>query len=110
MGPLKSLAWLAGLDELVEACDSPAFTIKDTIEVVPQAAGLMWPVEWHIEQNRISSRIADRVFPDRPWAKLHDIPAPVREEEACPDGVKEVPTLFPLNEITGASRLRRPTG
>ncbi|CAI7590803.1 unnamed protein product [Penicillium bialowiezense] len=108
VGPLKSLAWLAGLDELVEACDSPAFTIEDTIEVVPFGAELMWPIEWHIEQNRISSRIADRVFPDRPWAKLHDIPAPV--QEGCPEGVKDVPTLFPLNEITGASRLQRPAG
>jgi hypothetical protein len=65
IGPLRSIAWLAGLDELVEAIDSSAYTIEDCIETVPLGAGLMWPVEWHIEQGKISSRIADRVF--RHW-------------------------------------------
>ncbi|KAJ5139129.1 uncharacterized protein N7515_003977 [Penicillium bovifimosum] len=32
VGTLRSLAWLASLDELVEAIDSPAYTIVDDIE------------------------------------------------------------------------------
>lgn len=40
-------------NQLSEAIDSPAFTIEDTIEVVPLSAGLMWPIEWHIEQGKV---------------------------------------------------------
>ncbi|KAJ5334781.1 hypothetical protein N7452_007184, partial [Penicillium brevicompactum] len=72
IGPLKSLAWLAVLDELVEAIDNSAFTVEDSIEIVPSGAGLMWPIEYLIEQGRISSRIADRVFSDSSGAKLFD--------------------------------------
>lgn len=32
-GSLRSLAWLAGLDELVEATDDPAYLIEDDIEI-----------------------------------------------------------------------------
>ena len=49
IGLLRSIAWLAGLDELVEAIDSLFFTIEDSIEKVPLGAGLLWPVEWHVE-------------------------------------------------------------
>lgn len=35
IGPLRSLAWLAGLDELVEAIDHPTYRIEDNIEVIP---------------------------------------------------------------------------
>jgi hypothetical protein len=45
IGPLRSLAWLAGLDELVEAIDSSAYIIEDCIKTVPLSAGLMWPAE-----------------------------------------------------------------
>ncbi|KAJ5336438.1 uncharacterized protein N7506_004460 [Penicillium brevicompactum] len=52
IGPLKSLAWLAVLDELVEAIDNSAFTVEDSIEIVPSGAGLMWPIECLIEPHR----------------------------------------------------------
>ncbi|KAJ5595168.1 uncharacterized protein N7459_001376 [Penicillium hispanicum] len=62
IGSLRSLAWLAGLDELVEAIDSSAYTIEDSIEIVPLGAGLMWPVERHIDQGKIPSQIARKVY------------------------------------------------
>lgn len=34
IGPLRSLAWLAGRDELVEAIDNSAYLIEDDIEVI----------------------------------------------------------------------------
>ncbi|KAJ6132530.1 hypothetical protein N7471_007745, partial [Penicillium samsonianum] len=33
IGPLRSLAWLAGLDELIKAIDHPAYVIQDDIEI-----------------------------------------------------------------------------
>ncbi|CAG8092065.1 unnamed protein product [Penicillium salamii] len=107
VGPLRSLAWLVGLDELVEAVDSPAFTINDRIETVPFGADLKWAVEGHFEEGTISKRIADRVFTDRPWT--FDQSAPMRKQDQCPEGITDKPTLFSLRDITGISRLQRPS-
>ncbi|CAG8136752.1 unnamed protein product, partial [Penicillium nalgiovense] len=41
IGPLRSLASLAGLDELVGAIHHPAYIIEDDIEVIPFGAGLL---------------------------------------------------------------------
>lgn len=54
VGPLRSLAWLAGLDGLIEAIDHPAYTIRDEIEVVPQGAV---PVNWHWEEGHVPPSI-----------------------------------------------------
>ncbi|KAJ5836435.1 hypothetical protein N7447_002461 [Penicillium robsamsonii] len=61
IGPLRSLAWLARLGELVEAIDDPAYLIKDAIEIVPFRATLLWPVERHMEEGtlpRLESSLA----------------------------------------------------
>lgn len=57
IGTLRSLAWLAGLDELVDAIDHPAYTIRDEIEVVPQGAGISFPVNRHWEEGNIPTRV-----------------------------------------------------
>lgn len=104
IGPLRSIAWLAGLDGLVEAIDSPAFTIEDSIEVVPLGAGLMWPVEWYMEQGKISSEIASRVLG-------HLVPhGTVIGRDNVPEGITESPTPFDLKGIAQTSRLERPSG
>ncbi|CAI7626819.1 unnamed protein product [Penicillium glandicola] len=41
IGPLRSLAWLVGLDELVEAIDDPAYHIEDDIELIPFGKSLL---------------------------------------------------------------------
>ncbi|KAJ5661390.1 uncharacterized protein N7477_009006 [Penicillium maclennaniae] len=79
VGPLRSLAWLAGLDELIEAIDSPAYIIEDCIEIVP-----LDPIT-NCGQTLIL------------W-------------DESPKGVTEMPTLFTLRDITGTSRLQRPSG
>lgn len=109
VGPLKSLAWLAGLDELVEAIDSEAFTIQDNLEVVPLGAGLMWPVERYVELGKISSEIAKRVFHgDPPYPTTTNRLAVARDQ--CPAGITNQPAPFPLRDISGASRLQTPSG
>lgn len=104
IGPLSSIAWLAGLDDLVEAIGSPAYTIEDSIEVVPLGAGIMWPVEPHIEQGMIASHIASRVF-----GYPVSCPKAVGRDQA-PNGITENPTPFDLKDITQVSRLERPSG
>ncbi|KXG45191.1 uncharacterized protein PGRI_041040 [Penicillium griseofulvum] len=60
IGPLRSLAWLAGLDELVQAIDHPAYVIEDDIEVIPFGVGLLWPLNRREEEGTVPPTI---------WAK-----------------------------------------
>ncbi|CAI7586973.1 unnamed protein product [Penicillium discolor] len=60
IGRLRSLAWPAGLDELVGAIDDPAYLIEDDIEVNPFGTSLLWLLERHMEEGTLPRRI---------WAK-----------------------------------------
>lgn len=40
VGPMSSLFWLAGLDDLVDAIDSPEFTIHDEVICIPYNASI----------------------------------------------------------------------
>lgn len=57
IGRLRSLAWSAGLDELVGAIDDPAYLIEDDIEVNPFGTSLLWPLERHMEEGTLPRRI-----------------------------------------------------
>lgn len=68
----------------------------------------MWPVEWHIEQGKIPSRIADKVF------GYWEVGTPPRDtllvRDETPRGVTETPILFNLKDIVGTSRVEKPSG
>ncbi|KAI9933552.1 hypothetical protein MW887_008025 [Aspergillus wentii] len=53
IGPTKSLFWLAGYDELVEAIDDPAYVIQDEIRVIPQSTGIGFLVDQYFEEGKI---------------------------------------------------------
>ncbi|KAI9035071.1 uncharacterized protein KD926_004653 [Aspergillus affinis] len=86
IGRLRSIAWLAGLDELFEAIDSPASVIEDSIEVIPNGASLMWPVKWFCKAG-FGSYL-----------------------DQGSEGVSDSPTPFPLKDTTNANRLQRDSG
>ncbi|CAG7950365.1 unnamed protein product [Penicillium olsonii] len=106
VGPLRSIAWLAGLDELVEAIDSPVFAIQDSIETVPFGCELTWPVEYHILQGTIPLHIVKKVCPRQFWGPDVDPLPPVQYQ--CPAGITDKPALYPLAEISAESRLKGP--
>jgi len=103
IGPLRSLAWLAGLDELVEAIDHPAYTISDQIEVVPFGADVSFPVNRHYEEGRIPPRI---------WAKLAETTSLLGLGDRMvlcyqvPAGVSETPTALKVQDLYGSSRIQ----
>lgn len=109
IGPLRSLAWLCGLDELIYAIDSDAYSIQGSIEVVPLGATLMWPVEKYIKEGKIPSDIAEKTmgFPTAFPSAQGDM---VRVQSRSPEGVTPQPSPFALRGITEANRLGGDSG
>ncbi|OQD78441.1 hypothetical protein PENDEC_c001G01312 [Penicillium decumbens] len=108
IGPLRSLAWLAGLDELVEAIDHPAYAIRDEIEVVPFGAEITFPINRHWDEGNIPPRIWDKVTGDS-WSRTTwTSGATVRPQ--IPPGVNETPTAHNLRSLYACARVQTPTG
>ncbi|OJJ45692.1 hypothetical protein ASPZODRAFT_17140 [Penicilliopsis zonata CBS 506.65] len=57
IGPLKSLFWLAGYDELVRAVDDPAYTIEDEVRVVLNGVDIGWLLEDYLEEGKIPRQL-----------------------------------------------------
>ncbi|KAJ5271647.1 hypothetical protein N7524_004916 [Penicillium chrysogenum] len=104
IGPLRSLAWLAGLDELVQAIDHPAYVIEDDIEVVPFGAGLLWPVDKRAEEGTVPPMI---------WAKASGNNPPIMSSPLVTTVTSTVPTAIKgelethsLRDLYPASRVK----
>ncbi|KAK1144700.1 hypothetical protein N8T08_005004 [Aspergillus melleus] len=115
IGPLRSIAWLAGIDELVEAIDSPAYTIEDSIEVIPFGCTLRWPLRQLDEEGLISARILEQAYADTchfdSWRYGRWRPCRSRGvKDECPAGVGDSPVLLPLKEITRQNRVEGVSG
>jgi hypothetical protein len=108
IGPLWSLAWLAGLDDLVDAIDSPAYTITNCIEIWPIGVGIMYPFERHIEEGTIIEHIADRILATY-LSPRTAFPTPrtqyAKASAQIPTGLSETPAAFQLSSVAAFSRL-----
>lgn len=106
IGPLRSLAWLAGLDELVEAIDDPAYLIEDDIEIVPLGTSLLWPLQRHMEEGTLPRTI---------WAKGSGNYPPVISSSlvttipgTAPTAVKETLNTHNFRDLYPCSRIKAP--
>ncbi|PLB52186.1 hypothetical protein P170DRAFT_322936, partial [Aspergillus steynii IBT 23096] len=106
IGPLRSFAWLAGLDELVDEIDSRAYVIEDEIIEMPRSAEFMWAIVPFIELKIVSFRTVEKVYGARPRYLRESGILP----KTSPAGVTNNPSPFPLAEITPNNRLQRPSG
>jgi hypothetical protein len=100
IGPLRSIAWVAGLDELVEAIDHPAYVIQDEIEGVPfWGAGYTFPVNRHMAEWRIPPRIWNAIGQSQPGVTS-------LTRASVPLAVKTSPTSYRLTDFYPTSRIR----
>ncbi|CAG8895747.1 unnamed protein product [Penicillium egyptiacum] len=106
IGPLRSLAWLEGLDELVQAIDHPAYVIEDEIEVIPFGTGLLWPLDRRVEEGTVPPTI---------WAKASGNNPPVISSPlvttvptAVPAAIKGKLETHSLRDLYPASRIKAP--
>lgn len=108
VGPLRSLAWLAGLDELVEAIDQPAYTISDEIAVVPQGADIPVSLSRHWEEGNIPTRIWNKVASEPVLRTAWSSGLTVRQQ--IPADVNETPTAYNPQDLYGISRIQPSAG
>ncbi|KAI9929445.1 hypothetical protein ASPWEDRAFT_69331 [Aspergillus wentii DTO 134E9] len=62
IGPIKSLFWIGGYDELVQAVDDPAFTIEDEVQIIPGGAKVGYLVDRYYEDGKIPEYIYRRAM------------------------------------------------
>lgn len=102
IGPLRSLLWLGGYDEIVTAIDDPAYVLKDEIRVVPQGTGIGWLVDRDFEEEKVPRRLYDRLMgfdydsPDPVTimpARVSNVPGPVSDTLAT----YSIRDLYPLS-------------
>lgn len=86
IGPLRSLAWLAGLDELIKAIDHPAYVIQDDIEVISFGTSLLWPLDRWVEEGTVPPTIWAKDSWNNPPAKSSSLATTV--PNAVPAAVK----------------------
>jgi hypothetical protein len=77
IGPMSSLFWLAGLDDLVAAIDDPACTMSDEIINIPSNATIPFMVNQLWEYGKIPSVFYNSQF-DLPQGPI--VARPVRHE------------------------------
>ncbi|KAJ5497588.1 hypothetical protein N7463_009575 [Penicillium fimorum] len=90
IGPLSSIFWLAGLDELVDAVYDPAIALQDEIRPIPTNVGVKWILEHLFEEGKVPRRMYDRYFfgYSQPLVavmpvRLDSIPPQVEHQYAC---------------------------
>jgi hypothetical protein len=100
IGPLSSLFWLAGLDELVDAIYDPAIALQDEVRLIPTNVGVPWILEHLFEEEKLPASIYDRYFfgYNQPPvvvmpARLDPIPPQVGFQYTC----HRLEELFPAN-------------
>ncbi|CAG8176418.1 unnamed protein product [Penicillium salamii] len=62
IGPLSSLFWLAGIDELVEAISDPAIALQDEVRMIPTNVGVTWILEHLFLENKLPERLYNRYY------------------------------------------------
>ncbi|CAG8947592.1 unnamed protein product [Penicillium salamii] len=62
IGPLSSLFWLAGLDELVEAIADPAIALQDEVRMIPTNVGVTWILEHLFLEKKLPERLYNRYY------------------------------------------------
>jgi hypothetical protein len=95
IGPMSSLFWLAGLDDLVAAIDDPTYTMSDEVINIPQDASIRGMVPRLWEDGKIPTAIYNSYF-DLPRSPI--LALPIRQE-SIPAAVTSSVTSHALQEL-----------
>jgi hypothetical protein len=53
IGPLSSIIWLAGFDELIDAVYDPAIALQVEVRLIPTNIGVAWILQCPFEESNI---------------------------------------------------------
>ena len=103
IGPISSLFWLKGHDDLVEVCNDPAYTLEDEIRMVPNGTGLGFMIDEYFSEGKIPRRMFFRAM-----GYAHPLPAHVNVSIArfnsLPRNVPRDPRNLPTESIHPLAR------
>lgn len=100
-GPLKSLLWLAGLDDMVDAVDDPAFTITDEVLQVSMNTDIPFILRALHYAGKVPDCVMQLLY-GRPTGKLNSYMQfllAYRPHEPIPSAVTTSPTNLDLTEV-----------
>ena len=96
IGPLSSLLWLGGYDELVSAIDDPSYVLEDEISILPEGTNCGWLVARLFDDCNIPRHLFDGVSRSEtvmPAGRATNAPAPVGAS-LTPHSIRD---LYPLS-------------
>ncbi|CAG7946066.1 unnamed protein product [Penicillium olsonii] len=106
IGPLSSLFWLAGLDELVDAVSDPAIRLQDEVRMIPTNVGITWILEDLFIEEKLPKSLYNRYFYDfDPYEGAGSTVMPVRLD-AIPFKVGSLCARHRLCDLFPVSRLQ----
>lgn len=62
IGPLSSLFWLEGVEELEELIRDPAYILTDEYRSIPQGSPCVWIVSILFEEGKIPTTFINKIF------------------------------------------------
>jgi hypothetical protein len=93
---LRSLFWLANLDELIHLIDEPAYVLEDEVRVIPTGVGIPWIVSELHDEGKIPSGIFYRFSFGVRYPRPRDFPVRL---DPIPSMVTDTPTVHRLVDL-----------
>lgn len=95
IGPVSSLFWLAGVEELSELIGDPAYVLTDEYRSIPQGAPCRWIVQILYEEGKIPTTIMAKVCGENVQKQTFTITRP----SSIPSNVTSTPTQKSILEV-----------
>jgi hypothetical protein len=102
IGPLSSLFWLEGVEELEELIRDPAYVLTDEYRSIPQGSPRLWIVSILFEEGKIPAIFMDKIYEE-----------PVRRQASAlsytssiPPNLTTTPTQNRIQDIFPFARLQ----
>jgi hypothetical protein len=102
IGPLSSLFWLEGVEELEELIRDPAYVLTDEYRSIPQGSPRLWIVSILFEEGKIPATFMDKIFEE-----------PVRRQTSAlshassiPPNLTTTPTQNRIQDVFPFARLQ----
>jgi hypothetical protein len=96
IGPLSSLFWLAGFDDLVEAVYDPAIVMQDEVRMIPIKVGVIWILEHLYDEGLLPERLYIKYYFDDEPRSVRVMPVRI---DPIPPAVGPNPAIHTLSDL-----------
>lgn len=103
IGPISSLFWLKGHDDLVEVCNDPAYTLEDEIRMIPNGTGLGFMIDEYFSEGKIPRRIFFRAMGYENPTPTH-VSVSIARINSLPRSIPRDPRNLPIESLHPLAR------